>query len=242
MRRRWVTMVGIAALVVSAAAVIQGVFVMGPTVNQGEYSRLLVVHPPLATLTYVAFGVTALGSILYLLPRTRRDEWDLLAGASAEIGVVLCALTLATGAIWGRPTWGVWWAWDARLTAEALLLVLFLAYLALRRVPAAPSVRARRSAVAALVASLDIPLDHYATSLWRTLHQGSTVNLLHPDKHLDGTHALGLLLGFIAMGLIYAWLLAHRYEVEKLETRYDSQGLDAALDARRAEGRVEMPV
>jgi heme exporter protein C len=242
MRRRWVTVVGIAALVVSAAAAVQGLFVMGPTVNQGDYSRLLVVHPPLATITYVAFGVTALASVLYLVPRTRRDQWDLLAGASAEIGVVFCALTLATGSIWGRPTWGVWWTWDARLTAEALLLVLYLGYLALRRVPAAPAVRARRSAIAALIAALDIPIDHFATSWWRTLHQGSTVNLLQPDKHLAGSHALGMLLGFIAMGLIYAWLLAHRYEVEQLETRYENEGLAVALDARRAEGRVETPV
>ena len=242
MTHRWTTVVGIAALLVSAAAAIQGLLVMGPTTNQGEYSRLLVVHPPLATLTYVAFGVTALCSVLYLVPRTRKQKWDLLAGASAEIGVVLCALTLVTGSIWGRPTWGVWWTWDARLTAEALLLVLFLGYLALRRVPAAFDVRARRSSVAALIAALDIPVDHFATSWWRTLHQASTVNLLKPDKHLDGAHGLGLLLGFVAMSLIYAWLLAHRYEVEKLETRYESEGLAMALDARRAEGRVDLPV
>ncbi|MHB8467053.1 MAG: cytochrome c biogenesis protein CcsA [Acidimicrobiales bacterium] len=241
MRRRWVTVVGIAALLVSAAAAVQGLLVMGPTRNQGEYSRLLVVHPPLATMAYVAFGVTALASVLYLLPRTRAERWDLLAGASAEIGVVFCALTLVTGSIWGRPTWGVWWTWDARLTAEALLLVLFLGYLALRRIPAASVVRGRRCAIAALIATLDIPVDHFATSWWRTLHQGSTVNPLKPDKHLDAAHGVGLLLGFVAMGLIYAWLLAHRYEVEQLETRYEGEGLTLALDARRAEGRVEQP-
>jgi heme exporter protein C len=240
-RRRWVTLVGIAALVVSAAAVVQGLFVMGPTTNQGEYSRLLVVHPPLATAAYVAFGVTALASVLYLVPRTRDRRWDLLAGASAEVGVVFTALTLITGSIWGRPTWGVWWTWDARLTAEALLLVLFLGYLALRRVPAAEAVRARRSAIAALIAVLDVPVDHFATSWWRTLHQGSSIDLLKPDKHLDGAHAIGLLMGFVAIALIYVWLLAHRYEVEQLESRYENEGLTAALEARRAEGRVEVP-
>jgi heme exporter protein C len=235
--RRWrVTLLGAAALVATAAAFAQGLLVMGPTPNQGEYSRLLVIHPPLATGAYVAFGVTALASLLFLVPRTRDRKWDLLAGASAEIGVVLCALTLVTGSIWGRPTWGVWWTWDARLTAEALLLALFLGYLALRRVPAPETVRGRRSAIAALIAVLDIPVDHFATSWWRTLHQGSTINLLKPDKHLDGAHGLGLLLGFIAVGLTFAWLLVRRYEVEQLEAQYETEGLSSALEARRAEG------
>jgi heme exporter protein C len=231
-------LLGAGALIASGAAVVQGLVVMGPTPNQGEYSRLLVIHPPVATAAYVAFGVTALASLLFLIPRTRHRNWDLLAGASAEIGVVFCALTLVTGSIWGRPTWGVWWAWDAQLTAEALLLVLFLGYLALRRVPAAEDVRGRRCAIAALIAVLDIPVDHFATSWWRTLHQGPSINLLQPDKHLDGAHGLGLLLGFVAVLLLYAWLLIRRYEVEQLESRYETDGLSTAIDARRAEGGV----
>lgn len=234
---RWATgALGLAALAASAAAAVQGLFVMGPTPNQGEYSRLLVVHPPLAAGAYLAFGVTAAASLGYLIPRTRRPALDHLAGASAEIGVLLCALTLVTGSIWGHSTWGVWWTWDARLTAEALLLALFLGYLALRRVPAEEGVRGRRAAVAALIAALDIPVDHFATSWWRTLHQGSTISLTQPDKHLDAAHGIGLLLGFVAVLLVYGWLLVHRYRVEQLEARYEREGLSLALDARRAEG------
>jgi heme exporter protein C len=239
----WLTKVLLlGAVAFGAAAAIDGLWVMGPTAEQGDYSRLLVVHPPVATLAYVGFGITALASILYLVPRTRRREWDLLAGASAEVGVVFCGLTLITGSIWGRPVWGVWWTWDARLTAEALLFALFLGYLALRRVPASPHVRARRCAVAALIASLDVPIDHYATSWWQTLHQGSSIDLLQPDKHLDTAHNVGLALGFVALGLAFAWLLVHRYRVEKLEARYEDDALTAALEARHAEGRVEVPV
>ena len=233
---RLTSALGGAAIVASVAAVIQGLVVMGPTENQGDYSRLLVVHPPLATVAYLAFGVTAAASVLYLLPRTRRRSWDQLAGASAEIGVVLTALTLVTGSIWGHATWGVWWTWDAQLTAEALLLALFVGYLALRRVPAEETVRGRRCAVAALIAALDVPVDHFATSWWRTLHQGSSISLMQPDKHLDAAHGIGLLLGFVAMALVYGWLLIHRYQVEQLETRYEEEGLQVALDARRAEG------
>jgi heme exporter protein C len=240
---RWLTKaLGLGALAFAVAAAVDGLWVMGPTAEQGDYSRLLVVHPPVATLAYVGFGITALASILYLLPRTRRREWDLLAGASAEVGVVFCGLTLITGSIWGRPVWGVWWTWDARLTAEALLFALFLGYLALRRVPASDHVRARRCAIAALIATLDIPIDHYATSWWQTLHQGSSVDVLQPDKHLDTAHNVGLALGFVALGLAFAWLVIHRYRVEKLEARYEDEALSIALEARHAEGRVEVPV
>ena len=236
---RWVVpAVGVGALVSSAVAVVDGLWVLGPTAEQGDYSRLLVVHPAVATIAYLAFGVTALASLLYLVPRTRRREWDQLAGASAEVGVVFCILTLVTGSIWGRPVWGVWWTWDARLTATALLLALFLGYLALRRVPAQEVVRGRRCAVAALIAILDVPIDHFATSWWQTLHQGPSVSLLQPDKHLDTSHNLALLLGFVAMTLAYVWLVAHRYRVEQLEGRYEDEGLTIALDARRAEGAV----
>jgi heme exporter protein C len=155
--------------------------------------------------------------------------------------VVFCALTLVTGSIWGRPVWGVWWTWDARLTATALLLALFLGYLALRRIPAEETVRCRRSAVAALIAILDVPIDHFATTWWQTLHQGSSVDLLQPDKHIDTSHNIALLLGFVAASLAFAWLLIHRYRVEQLEARYEVEGLALALDERRAEGRVEVP-
>jgi len=240
---RWVTRaLALGAVAFGAAAAIDGLWVMGPTTEQGDYSRLLVVHPPVATLAYVGFGITALASVLYLVPRTRRREWDLLAGASAEVCLVFCGLTLITGSIWGRPVWGVWWTWDARLTAEALLFALFLGYLALRRIPAAEHVRAQRSAVAAIIATLDIPIDHYATSWWQTLHQGSSIDLLQPDKHLDTAHNVGLALGFVALTLAFAWLLVHRYRVEKLEARYEDEGLAAALADRQAEGRVEVPV
>jgi heme exporter protein C len=229
-------LLGAATLVCIAAAAVQGLVIQGPTVEQHEYSRLLVVHPPLATVTFIAFGVTALASLLYLIPRTRRRAWDQLAGASAEIGVVYCALTLVTGAIWGKPTWGVWWTWDARITTEALLFALYLGYLALRRVPADADVRARRCAIAGLVAALDIPVVHQATSWWQTLHQPN-FRLLQPDRQLDAPQLVGMLLGFAALTLLYAWLLAHRYQLEQLEDRLDREGLAVALEARRAEGR-----
>jgi heme exporter protein C len=200
---------------------------------------LIYIHPAVSTMAFVAFGVTALASLLYLYPRTRSWRWDRLAGASGEVGVVFCALSLATGSIWGRPAWGVWWTWDARLTLTALLCALFVGYLALRRTGGGAESRAIRSAVAGVLFAVVVPIDHFATEWWRTLHQGDTLATLHPKIH--GSQLWTMLLSFIAFGLIYAWLMFHRTRLEQLESRLENEGLAYALAARRAEGAPSEP-
>ena len=230
---------GLAALAAMVATVVLGLWVTPQDVVQGDVVRILYLHAPIAWTAYLAFGVTALASLLYLWPRTRARHWDLLAGASAEIGVVCTAITLVIGSIWGRATWGVWWTWDARLTTTVLLLALFLGYLALRKVPGDVEVVSRRSAIAALVAALDIPIVHMSVTWWRTLHQPPSVlkpDFLHPTIH--GSMLWTLLLGFLATTLVYGWLLVHRYRVEKLEEELDLRGLDAAIAERRAEAEL----
>lgn len=226
-------LLGMAALVALATTVVLGLG-LPPTEEQGIYARLIAIHPPLAWAAYLAFGVTAVASALWLWPRTRSRRYDRLAASSAEIGVVFCALTLVTGAIWGRPTWGVWWTWDARLTSTALLLALFLGYLALRRVGGPFDTRARRSAVAALVAVADVPLVHFSVNWWRTLHQDRSLSLT-PQNDLDGAYTAVMLLGFVAMTLCYGWLLVQRCRAERLMEDDETLGLDVALAARRAE-------
>jgi heme exporter protein C len=226
---------GIAALATVAATVYLGLWVTPPDVVQGDLARLIYVHPPVAWVAYLAFAVTALASVLYLWPRTRSLAWDRLAGASAEVGVVFTALTLVTGSIWGRPTWGVWWTWDARLTTTALLLVLYLGYLALRRVAGQPETRAKRSAIAALVAVVDVPIVHLSVVWWRTLHQSATVLTPSLQPTVHGSMAWTMLLGFCAFTLVYAWFLVHRYRLETLEERLETEGLSLALAERRAE-------
>ena len=202
-------------------------------VVQGDLVRLIYIHPAMATTMYLAFALTAGASALYLYPRTRSRFWDLLAGASAEIGLVFCALTLLTGAIWGRPTWGVWWTWDARLTSSALLFVLFAGYVALRRVSGDSTTRAKRSAIAALIAIVDVPIVHFSVQWWRTLHQGATLQLEGVNIH--GNQLFTMLFSFAVMGLLFSYLLVHRFRLERLESQYENQALDIALEERRAE-------
>ena len=218
---------GVMALVVSPADVVQQ-----------DAVRLLYLHVPTAWLAmYLSFGVTTLASVLYLWKRTRSRFWDILAGASAEIGLVFIGLTLAVGSIWGRTTWGVWWTWDARLTSTAVLFVTYVGYLAIRRIPGEPLARSRRAAIVALAASLNVPLVHFSVEWWRTLHQKSSLldeeTFLHP--HIHGTMYWTVLLGIGAFLLLFAWLLIHRYRLAKLEDRMEDEGLERAIAERRAE-------
>ena len=148
--------------------------------------------------------------------------------------MVFCVITLVTGSIWGRGSWGVWWTWDARLTLTALLLAVFVGYLALRRTGGDPDARARRCAVVAVLCALVVPVDHEATTWWQTLHQGNT--LLRANPLIHGWQLVGMLVSFVAFGLLFAWLLVHRYRVEVLEDRFEEEGFAVALADRRAEG------
>jgi heme exporter protein C len=231
---RTTRILGVLSLLTLAATAWLGLVVSPPDVVQGQLVRLIYVHPAVATTCYVAFGLCALASAAWLWPVTRNRRWDALAGASGEVGVLFCALTLVTGSIWGRASWGVWWTWDARLTLTALLFAVFVGYLGLRRTGGTAESRARRSAVAALLAVVVVPVDHEATNWWRTLHQGNT--LLTTDPRIHGWQLLTMALSFVAFLLLMSWLIMHRTRVELLEERYETDGLAVALDARRAEG------
>jgi heme exporter protein C len=242
-QQRVVRWLGITAAVSLVATVWLGLWVTPPDRSQGNLVRLLYLHPPIAWVAlYLAFGLAALSSLLYLWRRTRSFFWDRLAASAVEIGVVFNALTLLTGSLWGRPTWGVWWTWDARLTSTALLLVLFLGYLALRRVPADPEVRAKRCAVAALIAFVDVPIVHFSVVWWQTLHQGATVLNANLSPAVHGSMAWTLLLGFVAMTLLFAWMVAVRYRIEVLTDELEGEELEISLAERRAEGTVPSQV
>ena len=162
---------------------IMGLWVTPPDAVQGNLVRLLYVHPAIAWVAlYVSFGTTTIASALYLWPRTRSMAVDRVAFCAMEVSALFIALTLITGSIWGRPAWGVWWVWDARLTSSAILLILALGYLALRRANDDPLQRARRSAVFGILIAVNVPVIHFSVQWWKTLHQGATVfnlSLIH---------------------------------------------------------------
>lgn len=222
----WVTL---ASLVVLA---LFGLWGAPPDRVQGDAQRLMYLHVPTAWIAYLAFAVTAVCSALWLWPRTRSFVWDRVAGASAELGVLFTGLTLVLGALWGRPVWGVWWAWDARLVTTAVLFFLYLGYLALRRVPAPPETRAKRSAIAALIAFVDVPIVHFSVNWWRTLHQEPTVFDPELKANIHGVMAFTLWFGVLAFTLLYVYLLDKRYRLECLEENLEDRELERLIEER----------
>ncbi len=201
---------------------------------QGEAVRLIYLHVPAALAMYGAVILLGVASAMWLRRKTR--GWDVLGAAAAEVGLVFTGLTLVTGMLWGRPTWGVYWVWDARLTTTAMLAILLAGYLALRRVPASEESRARRAAVAGLLVVVDLPLIHYSVNWWRTLHQDATISTT--DVQIDGLMLFTLFLSMVVAGLVLTWLLIHRFRLAWLEAEVDEGGLDRALAERRAEAEV----
>jgi heme exporter protein C len=231
--RRLGMVLGWAALASLVVLAVLALAVAPPDAVQGDAQRLMYVHVPAAWLAYLAFGVTAAASALYLWPRTRSTVWDRVAGASAELGVLFTALTLVLGSLWGRPIWGVWWVWDARLVTTAVLFFLYLGYLALRRIPG-PG-RERRCAVAALVAFVDVPIVHFSVDWWRTLHQEGTVFNRELEAQIHGVMAFTLLWAVLTFTLLYVVLLDRRYRLAALDEDRERRELERAIADRLAE-------
>lgn len=227
--------VGSAALVTLAWVVVSAFFVTPADVQQGDSVRIMYAHVPAAWIAYLAFVTTAVASAISVLRRHRTLGFDRVAGASAEVGVMFMGLALVTGSLWGRLTWGTFWQWDPRLTTTLFLFVTYVGYLAVRGIDSDPQRRARRSAVLALLAVLEIPLVHFSVVLWRSLHQEASVLNPDGDVRLDGLMLFTLFSGVVAFTLVFVWLVIHRQRLAALRDLQQSVGLDAAIVARRGE-------
>jgi heme exporter protein C len=189
---------------------------------QGHVQRIMYLHVPAILTAYVAIGVVLVASVGYLW--TRRVQWDRVAAAAGELTVCFVGLTLATGSIWGKPTWGTWWTWDARLTSTALLFVIYLGYLLLRSVVEDPDRAATYAAVLGIVGALDVPIIHFSVEWWRTLHQPATV--LKPQApSMDPAMLRALGVNVAAFLATFAFLAMRRYRLLSLR----AQAVDRAL-------------
>lgn len=222
---------GVAAALLLAATALFGLVLSPGDVNQSDAVRLLYLHVPTATYFYVAFPLAALGSVMWLWKKS--VWWDLVAAASAEIGVLFTGVTLVVGSLWGRTTWGTYWDWDPRLTTTALLFLVYLGYLVVRRLPADRATRNNRSAFIAIVGVVDLPIIHFSVDWWRSLHQRASVSTF--DVKLEGLMLFTLFLALAAFGVLFAWLLLHRFRGLWLEDEAEASGLDLAIAERRAE-------
>ncbi len=181
---------------------------------QGNVQRIMYLHVPSILTAYVAFGVVFLASLAYLF--SGRSRWDGLAAASAEVGIIFTGLTLVSGSIWGKPTWGTWWTWDARITTTSLLFLIYAGYLLVRQMAEDRERGARFSAVVGIVGAVDIPIIHFSVEWFRTLHQPAT--LLRPQAPtMDASMVVTLLVNMGAFMLFYVYLTRMRLRLIQLE-------------------------
>jgi heme exporter protein C len=192
------------------------VFLFTPIeLEQGFVQKIMYIHVPSVIVTYFAFFVTFACSIAYLWKRIL--TFDRIAKVSAEIGLLFCAMVLITGAVWGRPTWGTYWVWDARLTTTLLLFLIFVGYFLLRASVFDRDKQARFASVVGIIGFLDIPIIHKSVEWWRTLHQPSTLFKVQDGaaKPAMPPELLYPLIGcMLAMLLFYGYLLLLRWQME----------------------------
>ena len=183
--------------------------------SQGFPQKIMYLHVPTFIATYLAFFVVFAFSIAYLWKRDLM--FDQIAKVSAEVGLIFCALLLVTGAIWGRPTWGTYWVWDARLTTTLLLFLIFMGYFLLRMSVNDRDKEARLASVLGIIGCLDIPIIHKSVEWWRTLHQPSTLFKVESGKASPSISLelfTPLIASTIVMLLFYLYLLLLRYQTE----------------------------
>jgi heme exporter protein C len=201
---------GVAAIPVLAAGLYLGLAWAPPDAMMGNVQRIMYVHFPSWIATAIGYVVALVGSVGYLARRSPRFDW--LAHAGVEVGVLFNVSGLVTGSIWGRPTWGVWWTWDPRLTTTAIMLIIFTGYLLVRAFIEDSETRARVAAVVAIVGFLNVPIVYLSVRWWRTLHQiQSSPETVAPEMVV----ALRVMMG--AFALLAVFLVARRYELARLE-------------------------
>ncbi len=172
-----------------------------PDVQQGYLIRILYVHVAAAWVAYLAFFVAMTYAVLYLWKQN--PAYDRLSAASAEIGLVFMLLTLFGGMMWARPTWGVFWTWEPRLTTSAILTAFYVGYFLLRHAIEDPEFRAKAAAAAAILGVVNIPINYMSVYWWRSIHQTATIDIINRKTHMDASMLVAMLVNLLATTLFY---------------------------------------
>ncbi len=203
------------AVVLIAIGLYMSFFVAPTDYKQGDGYRIIFVHVPASWMSMFLYLVMAGWAALGLVFNTRLSA--MMAQAIAPTGAMFAFLSLWTGSFWGKPMWGTWWVWDARITSELILLFLYLGYMALRSSIDDPRRGDRASAILLLVGVVNIPIIYYSVKWWNTLHQGSTIKL-NEESSMDDTMLLAMLimtLGFWAYSIAVAMVRVRAIILER---------------------------
>jgi heme exporter protein C len=197
----------------------------------GNVQRIVYFHVPVAWVSFLAFFIVFVASIAYLvenalanrleatrpLHQRRAVLWDRLAWACAEVGVVFTTLTLISGSLWGRPIWGTWWQWDARLTTTLILWFIYVGYLVMRSYMGRSDGGARAAAVVGIIGFIDVPIVYESVNWWNTLHPSQFVL----EGQLPGPMVLALMIALGTFTLLFVFLLIQVYKLHSLRASTD---------------------
>jgi heme exporter protein C len=197
-----------------------------PDRDMGDLQKIMYVHVPAAWMTMLAPLAVLFYGVRYLWKR--KEEDDLLAASAAEVATMFAGLTLALGMIWGRPTWGVWWTWDPRLTSTLVLFLILAGYLALRAFVDDREQRAQWSAAVGVLGAINVPIVYMSVRWWRTIHQ-----IQSSPSTVDPAYVIGLRLNAFAFLFVMVYFIRRRYEAALLERSAEQIAEAAALGGVR---------
>jgi heme exporter protein C len=221
----------IPAVLLIVGGVYGGLVLAPPDYQQSDAFRIVYIHAPSAWLSLMCYTAMATAAAVGLIWRIKLAH--AVAAATAPIGASFAFVCLATGSLWGRPMWGTWWEWDARLTSQLILFFLYLGYMALRSAFDDLQRADRASAVLAIVGVVNVPIIHYSVYWWNSLHQGSTV-LKKGGPAMPPEMLIPLLMCFLGFTLLYGALLCVRVQGEVLTRERNAAWLKNLSGAARA--------
>ena len=209
----WVSVLGFGALFFLLLGMLLGLFWVPPDYQQGDAFRIIYVHVPAAFLSLSLYACMGFLSALLLIWRIKLA--GIMLSVTATLGASMALLALITGSLWGKPMWGTWWIWDARLTSEFILLLLYLAILATQYAFTNQEQGEKVTAILTLVGLIDLPIIHYSVYWWNTLHQGATLSLFAKPK-IAPVMLYPLLASIIGFILFCAWVVLHQTRTKLL--------------------------
>lgn len=199
-----IPVIGIVGLLCIIFSTWQGLFVVRPEQYQGDAARIMFVHVPMAWLAMAAYTLMALASFVWFV--WRHETADLAAKSIAPLGALSTGLCLATGSIWGKPTWGTWFQWDdARLVSVLVMFFLYLGYMALRKSMDTHQRAARAGAILAMVGLINVPIIKFSVDIWSSLHQDASVLRLDGPA-MPAEYLIPLLVGALGYSLVFGCL------------------------------------
>jgi heme exporter protein C len=217
----------ISFLITLVLGVYYGLFVAPTDYQQGESYRIMYIHVPAAWMSMFIYVVMAVSGLISLVWRIKMTE--IVTISSAGVGASFTFLALVTGSLWGKPMWGTWWVWDARLTSELLLLFLYLGIIALHSAVEDKRVAARAVSILALVGVVNIPIIHYSVEWWNTLHQPASITKFDKPS-MDSSMLVPLLIMAISFKLYYGAVVLMRARAEIVERERNSRWVQELVE------------